>query len=406
HGRRRVLMGGLSFFSRYFIMDAPRRDSMNASIQALPTPALLLDLDVLEANLERMARKAAGLGVALRPHIKTHKCVEVAERQRALGVSGLTVSTLHEARVFADHGFDDLTWAFPVILSRLDEVRELAGRVTLRLVVDSREALQALEGLGVSGMPLHVWLKVDCGYHRAGVDPESPEALELARALAGSRTLRFDGLLSHSGHAYKGKDREEIGAVAEQERRVMAGFAASLREQGIDVPGVSVGSTPAMSVVESLDGVTEARPGNYAFYDFMQVGLGSCEARDCAVTVLSSVVSHRTGEDFCVVDAGALALSKDTRLDAAQAADTADTAGGRPAGYGEVFEDYAAGTLSADARLVNLSQEHGILSAPLPVGSRVRILPYHSCLTVAQFDEYHVVRGHELVDRWKIWRGR
>jgi D-serine deaminase-like pyridoxal phosphate-dependent protein len=374
---------------------------MNASIQDLPTPALLLDLDVLEANLERMARKAAGLGVALRPHIKTHKCVEVAERQRALGVPGLTVSTLHEARVFADHGFDDLTWAFPVILSRLDEVRELAGRVTLRLVVDSREALQALEGLGI---PLHVWLKVDCGYHRAGVDPGAPEAAELARDLAGSRTLRFDGLLSHSGHAYKGKSREEVAAAAEQERRVMGGFAAGLREQGIDVPGVSVGSTPAMSVVESLDGVTEARPGNYAFYDFMQVGLGSCGVRDCAVTVLSSVVSHRAGEDFCVVDAGALALSKDTRLDGGESPAPAS-----PAGYGEVFEDhaaYTAGTLSAGSRLVSLSQEHGILSAPLPVGSRVRVLPYHSCLTVAQFDEYHVVRAEEVVDRWKIWRGR
>jgi D-serine deaminase-like pyridoxal phosphate-dependent protein len=376
-------------------MGAPMDDSMSVSIQDLPTPALLLDLDVLEANLERMARKAAGLGVALRPHIKTHKCVEVAERQRAHGAAGLTVSTLHEARVFADHGFDDLTWAFPVILSRLDEVRELAGRVTLRVVVDSREAVQALEALGVSGSPLHVWLKVDCGYHRAGIDPDSPEAVELARTLAGSATLRFDGLLSHSGHAYKGKNREEIAAAAEEERRVMADFAVRLRELGIPVPAVSVGSTPAMSVIESLDGVTEARPGNYAFYDFMQVGLGSCAVRDCAVTVLSSVVSHRCGEDQCVVDAGALALSKDTRLE-----------DGKAPSYGEVFEDYAAGTLSADARLVNLSQEHGILNAGLPVGSRVRILPYHSCLTVAQFDEYHVVRGNEVVDRWKIWRGR
>lgn len=365
---------------------------MNLSLQDLPTPALLLDLDILEANLERMARKAADLGVALRPHIKTHKCVEVAERQRALGVSGLTVSTLHEARVFADHGFDDLTWAFPVILSRLDEVRELAGRATLRVVVDSREAVQALEALGA---PLHVWLKVDCGYHRAGVDPGLPEAVELVRALAGSRTLRFDGLLSHSGHAYKGRNREEVLAAAEQERRVMVDFAARLREQGIAVPGVSVGSTPAMSVIESLDGVTEARPGNYAFYDSMQVGLGSCGVRDCAVTVLASVVSHRRGEDQCVVDAGALALSKDTRL-----------ADGKAPSYGEVLEDYAAGGLSADTRLVNLSQEHGILSAGLPVGRRVRILPYHSCLTVAQFDEYHVVRGNEVVDRWKIWRGR
>jgi D-serine deaminase-like pyridoxal phosphate-dependent protein len=362
------------------------------TIHDLPTPALLLDLDVLEANLRRVAERTAILGVAMRPHIKTHKCIEVAERQRALGACGLTVSTLYEARVFADHGFDDLTWAFPVILTRLDEVRELADRVTLRLVVDSPEAVAALEGLGRT---LHVWLKVDCGYHRAGVDPESPAALELARRLAGSPWLRFDGILTHSGHAYHGPTRAEVAVAAAEERRVMAGFADRLRQEGIAVPGVSVGSTPALSVVERLDGVTEARPGNYCFHDFAQVALGTCGVRDCAVTVLASVVSHRPGDARSVVDAGALALSKDTGPERPE----------RPT-MGEVFADYEAGALEEEARLVGLSQEHGILSAPRPVGSRVRILPNHSCLTAAQFDEYAVVRGEEVVDRWRIWRGR
>ena len=136
-------------------------------------------------------------------------------------------------------------------------------------------------------------------------------ALELARRLAGSSTLVFDGILTHSGHAYHGPTRVEVAAAAEEERAVMAGFADRLRELGIAVPGVSVGSTPAMSVVERLDGVTEARPGNYCFYDFTQVALGSCAVRDCAVTVLASVVSHRPGDGRSVVDAGALALSKD-----------------------------------------------------------------------------------------------
>ena len=363
-------------------------------LEDLPTPALLLDLDVLERNLERMAAKVRRLGVALRPHIKTHKCVEVGERQRALGVSGITVSTLHEARVFADQGFDDLTWAFPVILSRLDEVHELARRVTLRVVVDSPEALAALEATGES---LHVWLKIDCGYHRAGADPEALETLDLARRLAGSRNLTFDGILTHSGHSYHGP-RERIEAVAEQERSVMAEFAQRLRDEGIEVPAVSVGSTPAMSVVERLDGVTEARPGNYAFYDFTQVALGSCGVRDCAVTVLASVVSARPGADRCVTDAGALVLSKDTGPDSV-------TWPGQST-MGEVFEDYEAGLLSKDTRLVTLSQEHGTLSVRRPVGTKLRVLPNHSCLTVAQFDEYQVVRGGEVVDRWKIWRGR
>ncbi len=361
-------------------------------ISEIPTPSLLLDLDILERNLSYMAGRAAALGVTLRPHIKTHKCVEVARRQLELGAAGITVSTLAEARVFADHGFTDMTWAFPVILSRLAEVRELAGRVTLRLVVDSEEAARALEDLGV---PLHVWLKVDCGYHRAGVDPQAPASLELARRLAGSYSLRFDGILTHSGHAYHGRTRQEIAGIAEEERRVMVDFAERLRAAGIAVPAVSVGSTPAFSVVERLDGVTEARPGNYAFYDFMQVGLGSCSVADCAVTVLAGVVSARPGDARCVIDAGALALSKDRGL-----------AGTEPETWGEVFADYEAALLSPIARLVGLSQEHGILSKRRPVGTRVRILPNHSCLTVACFDEYVVVRGDNVVDRWRIWRGR
>ncbi len=365
------------------------------SLDSLPTPALLLDLDVLERNLGRMAGKAASLGVTLRPHIKTHKCIEVAERQRGLGASGITVSTLYEARVFADHGFNDITWAFPVILNRLDEVRDLAGRVTFRVVVDSLEAVAALDRLGI---PLHAWIKVDCGYHRAGVDPEAPEAVEVARAIAGSPRLTFDGILTHSGHSYNAKSREEAAAIAEQERRVMAGFAERLRVEEIEVPGVSVGSTPAMSTVASLEGITEARPGNYVFHDYAQVVIGSCAVRNCAVTVVSSVVSSRgahRGDNRCVVDAGALALSKDTGPDRPE----------HPT-MGETFADYAAGVLSPGVRLLSLSQEHGILSASLPVGTRVRILPNHSCLTAACFDEYFVVRGDEVVDRWRIWRGR
>ncbi len=356
----------------------------------VPTPALLLDLDRVERNLAGMAARCRELGVALRPHLKTHKCVELAERQRALGAVGVTVSTLAEASVFADHGFDDLTWAFPLILDRLPEARALAERVTLRIFVDGPEALDALERTGV---PFHVWLKIDCGYHRAGLDPASPATLELARRLAGSSRLRFDGIASHSGHAYHADGRRRIAAVAEEERCVMANLRERLAAEGIPV-AASVGSTPAMTCVERLDGVTEARPGNYVFYDAMQVGLQVCGPADSGVSVLASVVSSQPGAAHCVVDAGALALSKDTGHP------------GPASSMGWIFDDYPAGTLRADARLTSLSQEHGLVSAPLPVGTRVRILPTHSCLTVACFDEYHVVRGDEVVDRWKSWRGR
>jgi D-serine deaminase-like pyridoxal phosphate-dependent protein len=359
-------------------------------LDELPTPALLLDLDRLERNLQTMAERCRRLGVALRPHLKTHKCVEVAERQRDLGADGVTVSTLYEAQVFADHGCTDITWAFPVPLGRIAEARRLAERVTLRLFADGPEAVDALEA---TGFPFHVWLKIDCGYHRAGLNPSAPATIALARRVARSATLRFDGLATHSGHAYNAVGCEAIRPVAEMERRAVADLRERLAAEGIAV-SASVGSTPAMSCVEHLEGVQEARPGNYVFYDATQIALGACGPADPAVTVLASVVSSQPGAAHCVVDAGALALSKD-----------ADHPGPVPT-MGRIYGDYAAGDLRPDAYLTALSQEHGKVSTPLPVGTRVRILPNHSCLTVACFDEYHVVRGATVVDRWRIWRGR
>ncbi|HEX2253956.1 MAG TPA: alanine racemase [Thermoanaerobaculia bacterium] len=363
---------------------------------------------MLEANLGRMQRRAEALGVALRPHAKTHKCVEVARRQLALGARGLTVATLHEAAAFAAAGILDITWAFPLIPSRLPEARRLADGgggehepVTLRLVVDSPEAVAALEAEAAAGdrRPFHVFLKVDCGYHRAGVDPGSARAVELARRLAASPHAVFDGLLSHSGHAYRAGSRQEAAAIAEEERRVVVGLAERLRSAGIAVPEVSVGSTPAMAAVERLDGATEARPGNYAFYDGTQAALGSCRPQDCAVTVLTTVVSCQPGAGHAVVDAGALALSKDAGPDHLP----------WPWGLGAVFRDlaaYRAGRRDPELHLVSLSQEHGITSAPAPVHARFRVLPNHSCLVVPNFDFYTVVRGDEVVDRWPVITGR
>lgn len=354
------------------------------SLDRLPTPALLLDLDRLEANLRRMAARAERLGVRLRPHVKTHKCLEIARLQSESGARGLTVSTLYEARLFAGHGFDDLTWAFPLVPGRIREALELAESVELGLVVDSAETLEAL---AASGRPARVLIKVDCGYHRAGVDPSGSAVVELARRITAAPQLVFGGLLTHSGHAYK-QDRL---MVARQERDLMVACAARLRDAGIEVPVVSVGSTPAMTAIDHLDGVDEARPGNYALFDYTQATLGSCAIGDCAVTVLTSVVSRPDGGAHAVVDAGALAMSQDP---------------GPGDGFGRVFADYPAGRLHHDLRLTSLSQEHGIVSGRPAVGERLRVLPNHSCLTVAQFDEYQVVRGGEVAGRWKIWRGR
>src|SRR5688572_21056106 len=235
--------------------------SRTTSMHGLPTPALLLDLDVLERNLARMQARCDALGVALRPHVKTHKCIEIGRMQRDLGARGITVATLEEARAFADAGFDDITWAFPVIAGRIGEARAIAERSTLRLLVDSRAAVDALERYG---FPFHVWLEVDSGDHRSGVDPDSDSAPELARAQADSAGLLFDGILPHAGHAYRASDEAARWGVAGEERDVMTMLASRLRDVGIEVRAVSVGSTPGMTAVDHLRGVSETRPGNYA----------------------------------------------------------------------------------------------------------------------------------------------
>ena len=365
--------------------------SLPSSVADLPTPALVLDLDVLDENLRRMQARADALHVRLRPHIKTHKCLDVGVRQRTLGAIGITVSTLEEARVFAAHGFDDITWAFPLILSRIDEALELADRVNVGLTVDSEEAIDALER---AAQRVGVWLKVDCGYGRAGVDPRSERAIHLARRLGDSPVLGFRGLLTHSGHAYHADSVDRIVEIAEEERCVMVSFADRLRGLGIDPGETSVGSTPAMSRAGSLEGIDEARPGNYALYDYTQVTLGSCEPADCALTVLASVVSTSTVSGRSITDAGALALSKDLgpRDD--------------PPHFGRVRAALEGSDLHPELRVASVSQEHGVLNASLPVGTKIRILANHSCLTVAQFDAFVVARGTEVLDSWKIWRSR
>jgi len=356
------------------------------------TPALVLHHDVMERNLAQMAARAKRLGVALRPHIKTHKCLELGKRQLAHGATGLTVSTLFEAETFARAGFTDLTWAFPLDPTHIPHVRRIAEQATLRVVVDDLGTAKALSGTG-----LHVWLKVDCGYHRAGVDPASQYALQVARELGAERGLSFDGILSHSGHAYRTRNKTEAAQVGEQERQVMVWFADLLRKDGLPVRGVSVGSTPAMAAVENLAGVTEARPGNYIFYDRTMVLIGCCAAGDVGVTVRASVVSHQPGASHFVVDAGALSLSKDlgpTHLDLAPA-------------MGEIRG-------SPHLTFASVSQEHGIVRAAAPaaiegkfkVGDQVDIVPNHSCLTMAHFDEYVVMNGGAETARWKIERGR
>jgi D-serine deaminase-like pyridoxal phosphate-dependent protein len=369
------------------------------NLASIATPAFLVEKNVVQRNCERMLEKARASGVAFRPHAKTHKVREVARMQHGGATGPITVSTLAEAEYFAEDGFRDVTYGVPVAPNRekLQRVESLARRIDcLNILVDSEETRRAVEEYGAShDFVFDVFLKVDCGYHRAGVDPRSPDSARLAIALSRSERMRFRGLVTHAGHSYDAKDREEIRRIAAQEAGALTRFRALLASEGLGDIVRSIGSTPTATVVDRFVECDEVRPGNYVFFDAYQATIGSCALSDCAVSVLTTVVGSYPERGAIIVDAAALALSKD-----------AGPTHVRPdIGYGVVC-DLELRPLP-DMEIVALSQEHGKIrtGTHVPVGTRLRIIPNHSCLTSAMFPEYHVLDGGSVVDVWRPVRG-
>ena len=370
-------------------------------IDSLITPSLLLDVQRVRKNAERMSEMAMRHKVRLRPHVKTHKCIEVAQIQTAGHLSAVTVSTLAEAKAFSKHGVSDITYAVPIERGKFEEaIGILTTGVKLNLLTDDAETSRQLdEAAGKAGVRFDVFVKIDCGTHRVGVEPHTAEAVEIPRQISDAKHLNFAGILTHAGHSYDAHSQDEIMEVARHERDSMAELAARLRGQGIEVPTVSIGSTPTMSCIDHLDGIDEIRPGNYIFYDAYQATLGSCGFEDTALTVLTAVIHKDISRRKLVVDAGAVAISKDRGPVALDPA----------CGYGRV-QDIEGG--ETGIRVTSLSQEHGEIEAGdssvfdrLKVGDRLRILTNHSCLTAAQHSHYHVLENGRIVDKWEIHRG-
>jgi D-serine deaminase-like pyridoxal phosphate-dependent protein len=356
-------------------MPRPLRAS---SIEDLSTPAVLVDLDVLERNIARMAARAREAGVRLRPHAKTHKCPEIARLQRAAGAWGLSVAKVGEAEVFADAGFEDLFVAFPVVgEDKGRRLASLADRVRLAVGVDSVEGARTLAGpFRAAGRALDVLLKVDVGYGRVGVPPD--EAVDAARRIADVPGLRLRGVFTHAGHGYLAESRAAVDAIAAQEGGRLAATGEELRAAGLLVEEVSVGSTPTAARAMGVPGVTECRPGNYVFHDGSQVALGTCAVEDCALTVVATVVSV-PGPGRAVLDAGSKTLSSDPLRP-------------RPDGYGQV--------LGRRSRVDKLSEEHGVVAVAegesFRVGERVRVLPNHACVVANLHDTLVGVSGDRV----------
>lgn len=369
---------------------------MSTRVTGLPTPCLLVERDKLQANIDRMNTRAKDLGVSLRPHVKTHKSVEIAS---LIGAQAITVSTLQEAEYFAAEGYTDILYAVSIVPAKMDRVLALNARganvqVLLDVPQTAREVAQAAAD---SGETVEAWIEIDVDGHRAGVEPDDPLLIEIGRYLQQAPSVRLAGVLTHAGESYECRSFKELEQHAELERRLCVHAAHKLRKQDIHSTRVSVGSTPTALAARSLENVTELRAGVYVFFDLFQAGLGVCALEDIALSVLTTVVSHKRSHRRLIIDAGGLALSKDR-----------GTAGQyRDCGYGLVAHP-ETGEVIPHLQVNAANQEHGMIDLPeefsfdqFPVGCRLRILPNHACMTAAAHNHYHVINDQgQILARW------
>ena len=360
---------------------------MSFTIHDIPTPCVLIDRPRAQANITRMQSLATKHGRRLRPHAKTHKLPAIAEMQVEAGAVGICCAKLGEAEVFAEAGIKDIRLPYPVHPSKAARVVSLLDKVTLSIIVDHpRIAREWSEAMTAAGRVLPVLVKVDVGFHRCGVNPESPAALELIEAVAKLPGLKLLGLLSHAGHAYHAANEDALRQVAFDEAETMTRLAERAQARGIAIEEISVGATPPARFSMGEPGVTELRPGNYVYNDRTQVGLGAARLDDCALTVLATVVS-KPDADRIVLDSGTKTLSSD----GARGFDAL-------AGSGAIFTTLDMIQLDSDLLVERLSEEHATVrvtsgQTKLEPGDRVRILPNHSCVVSNLVDEVHFTDG-------------
>ena len=373
----------------------------------IETPALILDQRKLTTNASAMTRLITGRGVCLRPHMKTAKSIDVARIALQDNFGGITVATLNEAEYFAANGIDDIQYGVCVTPDKLKRIVELQKKgVHMTVITDSLMVAEALADWDLSsGVTFNVMAEIDCGEHRTGVSPDDPTLVDIANCLHDSDHVNFIGVFTHAGHSYRCRSQVELERVSEEERCAVVNAADRLRVNGIPCPQLSVGSTPTALHAPSVEGVTEVRAGVYMFNDLFQAEISSCGIDDIAVSVLATVISHDTQRNRLYIDAGGLALSKDRS--------TAST--DHDAGYGRLMDMKGKGVIG-DLCVTNTHQEHGEIAGTaqlpfdaLPIGSRVRVLPNHACMTSAMYECYHVVDGDsdtvtEIWPRTNGWR--
>jgi len=353
-------------------------------ISEIDTPAVLIDLDVMERNLRRAQEYLSGHGIRLRPHMKTHKLPEVGRMQVELGAVGLTCAKIGEAEVMADAGITDLFLAYPIWgAEKLERLVRLAERCRLTVAFDSPEVAQGISrAMQESGHEVGALVEIDTGMGRCGIAP-GPEMLALCRTVADLPGLRFAGIMTYQGHV-AGSTREREAHMQDENERVVE-VLDCLRAEGLECEVVSGGTSPSLFLSHHLPAVTENRCGTYVFNDRNMVSSGAVSWSDCAMRLAVTVVSNAVPGQI-IIDGGSKTFSSDRC--------------GAWEGYGRVVED-------PDLLFLKMNEEHGYVrrngsTKSHPVGERLHVIPNHVCTAMNMHDEVWVHRGEQVVDRWTI----
>jgi D-serine deaminase-like pyridoxal phosphate-dependent protein len=350
--------------------------------EQLETPAVIVDLNIAEANIGRMAAALQARGIHHRPHIKSHKSAYLARKQLEAGAVGITVAKLSEAEAFVRAGLDDILVAYPIVgREKLSRFARLHGQARMSATVDSVTVAAGLSGLGAtSGKPVDVLIEIDGGLHRGGRQP-GQDALDFARSIRDLPGLRIRGIMGYFGTIYRHADGPDLIEAVKHEASTIRDTVELLRRDRFDIEIVSSGTSPAALMAEHLEGITEVRAGNYIFFDASGIGLGLAEERDCALRVIATVVSVPL-PGKATIDAGTKTL-------------TSDKAHHRE-GFGCVVG-------RPDIRIVGLNEEHGMLQydpemEQLRVGDRIEIIPNHSCVVPNLAPVVTGVRNGQVVE--------
>jgi D-serine deaminase-like pyridoxal phosphate-dependent protein len=355
-------------------------------LEQIDTPAMVVDLDIMESNLRRVAEYSAAHGLRLRPHTKTHKSVNLARRQLAMGAAGLTVAKVSEAEVMLGASPAGILVAFPVIgKAKLERLASVARQTRATVALDSIFAARQLsEAARAARVTFGVLAEMDAGLGRVGVCPGEP-LVELARSIARLPHLKFEGIAFYPGHI---RDLDEPGRhalaqVGELLDRVLADFERA----GLEVPIVSGGSTPTLFHSHELRGLTEIRPGTYVFNDLNTVRSGGCRLEECAARILATVVSTaRPGQ--MIIDGGSKTFSSDRPVNAPDVT------------FGRLME-------APGARFHKMNEEHGFIDitraeCEFSAGDRVSVIPNHVCVAMNLHEQVYGLRGDRVEEVWTV----